>query len=136
MLTSMMPSCCGAVELGRVAEQAETRIVDEVLDLDACVGERRGNRVAGVGLLEIAGNHDRRAPAGGGDFARQRASGDRRGAPSAQHDGRCAAKTRARFGADSRRGPRYQRHPLGHDQCSRNSMIRDSTARAAVSAIA
>jgi len=50
----------GAIELDRATELAKTRIVDDVLDLDARSGERRGNPVAGVGLFEIAGYDDRR----------------------------------------------------------------------------
>ena len=67
-----MPSCSARSRFDRVAEHAEARIVDDVFDLDAFGGQRRGDLVAGIGLFEIAGNHDRRGAAAGRDFVRQR----------------------------------------------------------------
>ncbi len=55
----------GAIQFDRVAEQAEARIVDDVFDLDAFGGQGGGNLVAGIGLFEIARNHDRRGAAAG-----------------------------------------------------------------------
>ena len=80
-----------AVELDRIAEQTEARIVDEVLDLDAGGGQRRGDPVAGVGLFEIAGNHDRRAPPAA-RFRRPAPSAGPRVAPLAPRDGRWKRK--------------------------------------------
>ena len=41
-------------------------------DFDACGGQGRSNLVAGIGLFEIAGKHNRRSAAGGNDLGRQR----------------------------------------------------------------
>ena len=58
-----------AIELHRLAEQAEACIVDDELDIDACRLERLLDPVAGIALFEIAGNHDRRSTAGCRDLA-------------------------------------------------------------------
>ena len=84
----------GAVPLDRMAEHAEAGIVDDIFDLDAFGGKRGGNLVAGIGLFEIAGDDDRRAPPPGGDFARQR----REAIGAARHQRQAmtvGAKTRA-----------------------------------------
>jgi hypothetical protein len=57
-----------AVQFDRVAEQAKAGIVDDELDLHPFGGQRRGNPVAGIGLFEIAGNHNRRRTAASRDF--------------------------------------------------------------------
>ena len=62
----------GAIELGRPAEQAEARIVDEILDLGVRRAQRRFDLVAGIPCLQIAGDQDRRLAACGCDFTRQR----------------------------------------------------------------
>ena len=104
----------GAVALDRLAEQAEARIVDDVLDLDAFGGQRRGDLVAGIGLFEIAGNHDRRRAAAGDDFIRQFRQAIR--APRHQRHAMAVRRENARqFGAYARRGTGNQRHTLGHD---------------------
>ena len=84
----------GAVQLDGVAEQAEAGIVDDVLDLDAVGGQRRGDLVAGIGLFEIAGNDDRRRAA---RATISLASAVRRSARRATSATRCPfeAKTRA-----------------------------------------
>ena len=111
----------GAIELDRVAEQAEAGIVDDVFDLDAFGGQRRGDLVAGIGLFEIAGNHDRRGAAGGGDFAGQRRQTIR--APRHQRHAMAVGGENARqFGADARRGTGNQRHTLGHDSMLLNQL--------------
>ena len=81
-----------AVELDRIAEQTEAGIVDDVLDLHAGGGQRRGDFVTGIGLFEIAWNHDRRRAAGGGDFARQRRQTIRAPRHQRQRDGRSMRK--------------------------------------------
>ncbi len=48
-----------AIHLDRPAEHAEARIVDHELDVDAGGIEGFLDPVAGIGLFEIAGNHDR-----------------------------------------------------------------------------
>ncbi|KIT81856.1 hypothetical protein QT20_00140, partial [Staphylococcus aureus] len=50
----------GAIACHREAEQAETGIVHQVFDLDPGLGQGLCDPVAGVGLLEVAGNDDRR----------------------------------------------------------------------------
>ncbi len=103
-----------AVQLDRIAEQTEAGIVDDVLDLDARGGQRRGDLVAGIGLFEIAWNHNRRRAAGGRDFTRQRRQAIR--APRHQSQAMAVRCENARqFGADARRGTGNQRHTLSHD---------------------
>ena len=113
----------GAVQFDRIAEQTEAGIVDDVLDLDACGGQRRGDLVAGIGLFEIAGNHDRRGAAGAVDFAGQRRQTIR--APRHQRDAMAVGCENARqFGAYARRGSGNQRHTLSHDSMLLNSLAR------------
>ena len=103
-----------AIQLDRLAEQAEARIVDDVLDLHPFGGQGRGDLVAGIGLFEVAGDHDRRGAAAGGDFLRQR----RQPIRAARHQRHAMAfrcKNARQFGAYSRRGTGNQRHTLGHD---------------------
>src|SRR3954447_13889976 len=59
------------VELDRITEQAEPRIVDEVLDLHTFLNQRRGDFVAGLGVFEVARNQNRRGTASGDDFSSQ-----------------------------------------------------------------
>ena len=114
MLTVDHAELCRAIELDRLAEQAEARIVDDVFDLDPCGGQGRGNLVAGIGLFEIAGNHDRRGRAAGRDFIRQRRQAI--GAPRHQSHAMAVRCENARqLGAYSRRCTGNQRHTLGHD---------------------
>ena len=113
-----------AIELDRPAEQTEAGIVDDVFDLDACGGQSCGNLVAGIGLFEIAGNHDRRRAAGGCDFRGQRRQPI--GPPRHQRHAMAVASKNARqLGANSRRSTRNQRHPLGHDFHALKSIRRD-----------
>ena len=104
----------GAIELDRMTEQAEAGIVDDVFDLHPCGGQGRGDHVAGIGLFEIARDHDRRGSAAGGDFLRQRRQPIR--PPRHQRQTMAVRCENARqFGAYSRRGTGNQRHTLGHD---------------------
>ena len=104
----------GAVDLDRAAELAETRIVDDVLDLDARSGKCCGDLVAGIGLFEIAGNDDRRRAASGDDLARQLLEAI--GAPRHQGNPMTVRREYARqFGAYARRGTGNQRHAISHD---------------------
>jgi hypothetical protein len=65
-----MPSC-SARSRSIACRTIRSGIVNDVFDFDACGGQSRGDSVAGVGLFEIARNHDRRSTARGGDLARQ-----------------------------------------------------------------
>ena len=62
----------GAVPTDGLAENAESGIVDEVFDLHPLGGQYGGNLLAGLGLLEVAWNHDWRRAARGCDFTGQR----------------------------------------------------------------
>ena len=111
----------GAVQLDRVAEHAEARIVDDELDLHAFGRQGRGDLVAGVGLFEIADNHDRRSAAAGRDFVRQRRQAilaSRR--QSHAMASRC--ENARQLGAYARRGTGNQRHTLGHDSMLLNQL--------------
>ena len=103
-----------AIQLDRVTEQAKACIVDDVFDLHPRGGQGRSNQLAGIGLFEIAGDHDRLGRAATSDFLRQRRQAVR--APRNQSETmafRC--KNARQFGAYSRRGTGNQRHTLGHD---------------------
>ena len=110
----MMSELLGAIALDRSAEHTEAGIVDDVFDLDAGGSQGRGNPVAGIGLREIAGNHDRRGAAGGHDFIRQRRQAIR--APRHQRHAMAVGSKNARqLGAYARRCTGNQRHTLSHD---------------------
>jgi hypothetical protein len=65
-------------------------------------------------LFEIAGNHDRRGTAGGGNFIRQRRQAV--GAARGQSHAMAVRRENARqLGAYARRGTGYQRYTVGHD---------------------
>src|ERR1700682_1696301 len=68
-------------------EKAVTGIVEDVLDLHPLGSQHRGNFVAGIGLFEIAWNHDRRGTACSGDFAGQ----FRQAIRAARHEGEAMA---------------------------------------------
>ena len=105
----------GPVALDRSTEQAKTRIVDDVLDLDAGSGQRLGNPLAGIGLHEVAGNDDRRRAAGSRDFSRKRRQAI--GAPRHQrHAMTVGSKNARQLGAYAGRCTGNQRHTLGHDR--------------------
>ena len=121
MLTAIMPSCSARSQLGRAAEQAEAGIVDDEFDLETGRGQRRRDPVAGIGLLEIAGNDDRRSAAGGDDFVRQRRQPV--GAPRHQRHAMAIRRENARqLRADARRGAGNQRHTLGHESMLLNKL--------------
>src|SRR5258707_816773 len=110
-----------AVQFDRVAEQAKAGIVDDELDLHPFGGQGGGNPVAGIGLLEIAGNHHRRRTAACLDFTRQRRKPFR---PSRhQSDAMTVRCENARqFAPYSSRGPRNQRYALSHDPMLLNKL--------------
>ena len=60
------------LDLDRPAEHAEPRIVDDILDIGAGGLERLLDAVTGIGLFEIAGNHDRCRSPGRRELAGQR----------------------------------------------------------------
>ena len=111
----------GTVAVNGPAEHAEARIVDDVVDLDAFGGQDRGNLVTGIGLLEIAGNHDRRRAAAGHDFVSQ----FRQAIRTSRHQGHAMAvrcENARQLGAYARRGTGNQRHTLGHDSILINQL--------------
>jgi hypothetical protein len=59
------------IEFDCIAEQTESCIVDDELDLHIFRGQRVGNFVAGIGMFEVARDQNRRRAASGDDFARQ-----------------------------------------------------------------
>ena len=75
---------------------------------------RSSDLVAGVGLFEIAGNHNRRGTASGGDFAGQCFQAIR----ASRHQSYAMAvrcEHARQFGAYARRGTGNQRHTFSHD---------------------
>ena len=102
-----------AVELDGATEQTEARIVDEEFDFNAFSGQRGGNLVAGVCLLEVARNHDWSARAFDGDFRGQylQPVGASR---HHRHAMAVGSKDTYQLSANPRRSTRNQRHTLGH----------------------
>ena len=73
-----------AIELDRMTEQAKACIVDDVFDVHARGGQGRGNLIAGIGLFEIARDHDRRGSAAAAISSASSASRSARRATSAR----------------------------------------------------
>ena len=59
------------IELDGLTEQPEAGIVDEILDVHVCIGQPTCDFISRTVVFEIAGNKDRRLPAGGRDLACQ-----------------------------------------------------------------
>ncbi len=102
-----------AVHVDGESEHAEAGIVDQIFHFDTGALQRAFDGRAGIGLLEIAGNNDRRRAAGGDDLVRQR--GEALG--TARHQRQTVfvrGEDANHLGANSRRSTGNQRHALNH----------------------
>ena len=103
-----------AVAFDRIAEHAEAGIVDEIVEFDLFGRKGSGDPIAGIRLLEIAGNHDRLLAARAGEFVRERLEPvrtSRRQREAMPVRGKHARQLRA----DARLSAGDQRYPLSHD---------------------
>ena len=102
------------IALDRLAEHAESGVVDDVFDLCAGGSQGLGNSAAAVGLRKVAGNDDRCRPAGRRDLTGQRFQAIR--TPRHQrHAMTLRCKNTRQLGAYARRCTGNQRHTLSHD---------------------
>ena len=112
----------GAIERRYAAKQAEARIVDHIFDLDILRLQRRGDDIAGFGLLQIAGDDDRAGRICRGVRGHDLVGEGFETVGAARHQRHaCSAggEQLGQFITDARRRAGYQSDTPGHHKISR-----------------